>query len=228
MATMKLELIDGIHRLTLTNADHGADNRFNTAVMREYLAALDKVQKYRGNTALLLTCTHEKTFSTGINLDWLTPLGDADRGEFKNAFETLLCRFALLNAPTVVCINGNAYAGGAILASAADFRVMRSDRGRFCFPEVNIKIPFSPVSNDIAQLLPNKHSLKNMMLTGVAYTGRQCADLQIVDAIYPADSLQVEAFELAKTLANKDRSTYTTVRNLMRPKITAHLQMLSE
>lgn len=228
MTTMNLQLTDGVHILTLTNAENGGDNRLTTEVVEEYLAALDIVEQYQGNTALLLTCSHEKTFCTGINLDWLLPLNDADRREFTTAFETLLCRLALLSAPTVACINGNAYAGGAIVASATDFRLMRSDRGRFCYPEVDIKIPFTQVSSDIGQLLPNQQAVKNMMLTGVAYTGLECAELQIVDTIYPQDQLQQEAFSLAKTLASKDRQTYCTNRNLMRPEIVAHANNLTQ
>ncbi|MGB2046163.1 MAG: enoyl-CoA hydratase/isomerase family protein [Porticoccaceae bacterium] len=227
MTTMNLQLVDDIHILTLTNADNGGDNRLTTKVIGEYFAALDIVEKYQGNTALVLTCEHEKTFCTGINLDWLTQQNDAGRQQFFVAFETLLCRLALLNAPTVACINGNAYAGGAILACAADYRLMRSDRGRFCFPEVNIKIPFSPATHDIAQLLPNKQALKDMMLMGTAYTGKQCAELQIVDSIHPASQLQDQAIALATTLATKDRNTFTIIRNLMRPAIQAHLSRLT-
>ena len=225
---MNLQLTDGVHILTLTNAEHGGDNRLTTEVVAEYIAALDTVEQYQGNTALLLTCTHKKTFSTGINLDWLMQLDDAGRREFAIAFETLLCRLALLNAPTVACINGNAYAGGAIIASAADFRLMRSDRGRYCYPEVDIEIPFTQISSDIGQLLPNQQAVKNMMLTGVAYTGLECAELQIVDAIYPQDQLQAEALSLAKTLASKDRDTYCKNRNLMRPEIVAHFKNLTQ
>jgi len=104
---------------------------------------------------------------------------------------------------------------------------MRSDRGRFCFPEVNIKIPFSPATHDIAQLLPNKQALKDMMLMGTAYTGKQCAELQIVDSIHPASQLQDQAIALATTLATKDRNTFTIIRNLMRPAIQAHLSRLT-
>lgn len=226
MTTMTLALNEGVHVLTLTNAE-GGENSFTTDVAQEYLAALDQVEQYSGNTALLITCDHEKTFSTGINLDWMGRQNDAAKAEFSQAFETLLCRVATLNAPTVACINGNAYAGGAILASACDFRVMRSDRGRFCFPEVNIKIPFTQVSNAIVQLLPNKHALKHMLLTGVAYTGQECADLEIVDGIYPTDELQQAALELAATLASKDRSTYSRIRNLMRTDIAALLRAVN-
>jgi len=91
---MNLQLVDDIHILTLTNADNGGDNRLTTKVIDEYFAALDIVEKYQGNTALVLTCEHEKTFCTGINLDWLTQQNDAGRQQFFVAFETLLCRFS--------------------------------------------------------------------------------------------------------------------------------------
>jgi enoyl-CoA hydratase/carnithine racemase len=67
-----------------------------------------------------------------------------------------------------------------------------------------------------------------MMLTGVAHTGQECVDLHIVDAIYPVDSLQTAALDLARTLASKDRRTYTTIRNLMRSDIRSHLNILTQ
>ena len=77
-------------------------------------------------------------------------------------------------------------------------------------------------------MLNIKFNVKNMMLTGVAYTGEQCVELNIVEAIFPAEALQAAAFELAKTLASKDRNTYSTIRNLMRPAISVHLQQLTD
>ena len=45
----------------------------------------------------------------------------------------------------MVCISGdNAYGGGALIASACDFRTMRADRGRICFPEIDLKLGLSP------------------------------------------------------------------------------------
>jgi len=224
MSTMNLTIKDGVHILTLTNAAN--DNTFTTAVMNEYLAAFDTVERYQGNSALVITCEDEKTFSTGINLAWLSEQSAQEQGNFMQAFHRMLCRFALLNIPTIACINGNAYAGGAILAAAADFRLMREDRGRFCFPEVNIPLPFTPVTRSIVSLLPNKQALKNMLLTGIAYTGLEAKALDIVDSIHPADELQISAFKLGKLLATKDRAIYTSIRNDMRPQIQTLLNEL--
>jgi enoyl-CoA hydratase/carnithine racemase len=226
MAAISLEVRDGIHVMTLTNAIN--DNALTTSTMHEYLAAFDQVEHYQGETALMITCEHEKTFCTGINLGWLETQNEQEKQEFLHLFETVLCRLALLNAPTVACINGNAYAGGAIMASATDFRLMRADRGRFCFPEVNIRIPFTTVSNAIAHLLPNKQALRTMMLTGAAYTGTECFDNGIVDGLYDVDLLQTASFEMAQKLALKDRVTYASIRNLMRSDIATHLTHLTQ
>lgn len=224
MSTMNLELKDNVHVLTLSNAEN--DNSLTSAVMQEYLAAFDTVEAYQGNTSLLITCEHEKTFSTGINLAWLMEQSQEDAAQFIKFLETAMYRLAMLSAPTIMCLNGNTYAGGAILSSAADFRVMRADRGRFCFPEVDIKIPFTPFMVDIVNLLPNKHALKHLMLTGKAFTGQECAALDIVDSVHPLEELQSEAFALATTLAAKDRATYTTIRNSTRSDIARHKESL--
>ena len=227
MSTMNLSLEDGIHILTLNNAANGNDNTFTTEVMNEYIAAFDSVESYKGNSALIITCEDEKTFSTGINLAWLGQQSAQGQAEFMQAFHIMLCRFALISIPTIVAINGNAYAGGAILAAGADFRLMREDRGRFCFPEVNIPLPFTPVTRSLVSLLPNKQSLKNMLLTGIAYTGLEAKALDIVDSIHPADKLQISALKLAGVLATKDRTIYASIRNDMRPEIQILLDELT-
>ncbi|MCG2942458.1 enoyl-CoA hydratase/isomerase family protein, partial [Escherichia coli] len=56
----------------------------------------------------------------------------------------LFSRVLTFSLPTAAAVNGHAFGGGAMLAMAHDYRVMRDDRGYFCFPEVDINIPFTP------------------------------------------------------------------------------------
>lgn len=211
MATMDLELKQRVHVLTLTNGDN--DNKFTLDVIKEYLAAIEEVEKHKGNTSLMITCEHAKTWTTGIDLNWMLAQGPAGIEEFKITLETMLYKLAMLNAPTLACINGNAYAGGALLFAAADFRHMRQDRGRLCYPEIDIKIPFTDSMHDLIDNVPNAQMLKRMALLGEAVTGQQAFDGGILDAIYPMNELQDASFEFAKTLATKDRKTYTTIKH---------------
>jgi enoyl-CoA hydratase/carnithine racemase len=220
MSAMNLELIENVHVLSLTNHDH--ENKFNQVVMEEYLDAFDTVGAYAGNTSLLIRCEHPKTFSTGIDLQWMMALTTEARTLFIKTLETVVYRLAMFGAPTIVALNGNTYAGAAILMSGADFRLMRADRGRFCYPEVDIKIPFTPLMNDVCELLPNKHALKHMMLTGRPCTGIEAEQWNVVDSIHSEDALQLKALEMAQALAQKDRATYVTIRNQTRSKIARH------
>ena len=53
-------------------------------------------------------------------------------------------RSELLYTHLFSCIvTGHCYAGGAIRALAHDYRVMRTKRGWFCLPEVNLGLQFS-------------------------------------------------------------------------------------
>ena len=217
MATMELTLKDGVHVLELTNNE--GENKFNTSVLNEYLDAFDQVEAYEGDTALLLTCKDEKTFSTGIDLEWLLSQSKAVYADYIVRMEAVFYRMAVLNAPTVACINGNAYGAGSVLATGADFRVMREDRGRFCYPEVNIKAPFSPAMIDIINLIPNKHALMHLALQGTAFGGPECLERQVVDAVYPKASLQEEAFAYAAQLAKKDRATYGTIKSMLKAQL---------
>jgi len=217
---MTLELKDNVHVLTLTNTEQ--ENMFTQDVLNEYLTAFDEVESYQGNTALMITCEHEKTFCNGINLQWGLSQSEAIAKTFIKTLETVLYRLAMLNAPSVCCINGNAYAGGAILAAAADYRIMREDKGRFCFPEINLKIPFTPMMYDIINLLPNKHILQDMALRGKALTGVECKAADVVHELLPQHELQNKTLSYTKELAELDRVTYTTIKHGLRADVAKH------
>ena len=72
----------------------------------------------------------------------------------------------MLALPTIACITGHCIAGGAFLASVMDFRLMRADKGWFAFTEIDVKIPPSPKLYLMADLLPNKKAVRELLLTG--------------------------------------------------------------
>lgn len=219
MSTMDLRFEDGIHQLTLTNGDAG--NALTTPVFEEYIAAFEEVKSFKGNTALLVTSDHEKTFSTGIDLQWLMQQDADGMNKFSAAVSRSLLELATLDVPTVCAINGNAYAAGAIIPCAFDFRLMREDRGRFCFPEVNINVPFEEVTMACARLIPAPQAIEEMLYTGVAFTGAECLEKGLVSSIHSLETLGESAKLLAMEMAKKDRSTFGLIKKAYRKDIYA-------
>lgn len=217
MAKLKLEKNDSVWVLSLT--DLKSDNTYTSDVLNEYSACLDEIESSIENASLIVTSEHPKTWCNGINLKWFMAQAPTEQQKLVSDMERLYLRLATLNLPTIACITGNVYAGGAIMACAFDFRFMRTDRGRFCFSEVDVKLPFTPVMIEIIKLLPNRHALNEMALTGVRWGGEECLTKDVVDGVFSEEMLFNICMEKAAFLATKDRSTYTTIKHRLRQNI---------
>ena len=219
MSHLTLDKSDQVYTLRLN--DLATDNTYTNDVLEEYFSYLDEIEASLGNASLVITSSHPKTWCNGINLGWfMSRVPDEQLKLIKN-MERLYLRLATLNLPTIACITGNVYAGGAIMACTADFRYMRSDRGRFCFSEVDVKLPFSPIMIEIIKLLPNNQALNELALTGVRWGGEECLPKQVVDGVFPENELFEQCMEKARFLATKDRGTYTTIKHSLRKEVVA-------
>lgn len=198
---------------------HG-DNRFNDTSLDAWDAALDEIEATPGNTALVITGGDPKFFSNGIDLDHFLGEGGPGMGYLMKTFvprlDAFLLRMARLPLPVVIAINGHCYAGGALLASTGDILLMRADRGRFCFPEVDIKMPFTENMTEIVKLRPNAASAWRMASTGVAWGGEEALAAGVIDQALPAEQLLPTAMAIAAELAKKDRATYGLIKRRWR------------
>ncbi len=215
MSALHLEHRNDVYIL---HFDHGArNNTLDDAVVDEFNAALDQIEGTTGNAALLITSDDAKFWCNGIDLDYIKTRGMSYLvTHFVHRLDQLLLRLALLDLPTVASIGGHAYGGGALLASACDFRTMRSDRGYFCFPEVDIRLPFTDIMTRIVELLPDERARRELALTGRPMGGAEAAARGVVDAAFGAEDLFEHAFAMAATLAGKDRATYAAIKHALR------------
>ena len=165
----------------------------------------------------MITSEDPKFFSNGIDLEYIKSKGmEYLFSHFGARLDQLLMRVALINFPTIACVTGHAYGGGALLASACDFRTMRADRGFFCFPEVDIKLAFTPAMLASVNLLRNEQLRFEMALTGRPVGGEEAAKRGIVDAAFSAEDLLPKTMAMAAQLATKDRRTYAQIKRDMR------------
>ncbi|MFC7502666.1 enoyl-CoA hydratase-related protein [Nocardioides sp. CPCC 206347] len=191
--------------------DLGADeNRFTPEWLDEVNAALDKVETAEG-PAVLVTSGHGKFYSNGLDLDWLGQNFD-QYAAYVERVQTLLARLLTFPVPTVAALNGHAFGAGAMLAIAHDYRVMREDRGYFCFPEIDIQIPFTPGMNALITSKLTPRSAFNAMATGRRYSGPDALAEGLVDATAGLDQLTRTASDQVIELATKDRATLGTIK----------------
>ncbi|MCP5464388.1 MAG: enoyl-CoA hydratase/isomerase family protein [Deltaproteobacteria bacterium] len=208
MKFLDCEKQDGIYIVTMKDGQ----NRIRSEVMAEHHQIMDQIAKDRDNTAVILTSSDEKFWCNGIDVDWLMQQPSEYFPEFTNLCDELILRWSLFDAPTIACITGHCYGGGAVVAACMDFRIMREDRGFYCFPEVDVHIPFTEVMHDVIELLPNKAIVHEMILTGRRVGGQEASSKDLVHACYNQEELFSKAMELATHLKSKDRATYSKIK----------------
>lgn len=211
MALVDLKREGAVFILTM----QGGENRFNRSFIEAMNQALDTVEQSSGPTALVTVGGEEKFYSNGLDLAWLMGDGQNERQEFIGAVLKFLGRVMGFPVPTVAAINGHAFAAGAMLALAHDFRVMRVDRGFFCLPEVDINIPLAPGMTALIKSRFSPVVFRDLILTGVRVGGEESKARGIVDEALPDDEVLSWAIARAAALANKDRPIYRTLKRGM-------------
>ncbi len=202
---LTLERRDEVALITLT----AGDNRFNPTSITAWNAALDEVEADDTVAALVTTGT-DKFYSNGLDLDWMGSLPDDERAQSGQMItDTIRLLGRLLSFPmyTVAAINGHAFAGGAMLTLAHDARVMRTDRGFWCLPEVDLNMPLAPGMAAIIQARLDHQVAHEAVLTGRRYAADEALVKGIVDAVAPETEVLRDALALAVTQAARGRSS---------------------
>ena len=98
---------------------------------------------------------------------------------------------------------------------AHDFRVMRADRGYFCFPEADINIPFTPGMAAMIQAKLTPHAAVASMTTGRRFGGADAAGIGIVDATAGDGAVTAAAVEMLRPLGGKNPGTLGAIKQTM-------------
>lgn len=215
MALMEWEKAGNTALVRMTNHQNKMDLNFSGEMLRIF----DEILADESLKSMVLTSSDEKFFSMGVHVDWLTErLRENDTASVKKFLfdmQEVFKKILLMPVPVIAAINGHAFGNGSIICCACDFRFMRSDRGYFGFPEVDINIPFLP-----SMLLWLPRAIPHALFNNMALTGRQvtASELErhgvIEKACKDSNELMEEALRFAGTF-NKGRKIFGEMKRRM-------------
>lgn len=189
------------------------ENRFTPGWIAELRGLLDTVAAAPAPRALVTTATG-KFWSNGLDLDWVGEHPEEVDGYVADV-QALFATMLTLPVPTVAAVQGHAFAAGAMLALAHDWRVMRADRGFFCLPEVDILIPFTPGMDALIRSKLSPAAAVDAMTTGRRYGGVDALAAGLVTAIAGETDVVPSAMDLVQPLVGKDPKTLGTIKARM-------------
>jgi enoyl-CoA hydratase/carnithine racemase len=188
------------------------ENRFSLEFLDAINGHLDDIETAEAQG--LVTTGGNKFYTNGLDLDWLMAHGDQAQF-YVGRVQAMFARVLTLPMPTAAAITGHAFGAGAMLAMAHDVRVMRADRGYFCFPEVDIRIPFSDGMAALIQAKLTPRAAMASMTTGRRFGGLEAAELGIVDATAGEGAVIGAATDLLRPVGGKDPGTLGAIKQTM-------------
>src|SRR5271165_4324106 len=203
--TVRVEIEEGIGWVTFNRPEkRNAMSPTLNLEMRQVLEALEL-----DAAARVLVLTGEGTaFSAGMDLKEYFREVDSKPEAFqekirRDASEWQWKLLRMYAKPTIAMVNGWCF-GGAFTPLVACDLAIASETAVFGLSEINWGIPpGNLVSKALADTVGQRKALEYIM-TGETFTGRQAAEMGLVNRAVPLEKLRDETLALARKLAEKN------------------------
>ncbi len=186
-------------QVTVVRMDHGKANALDTTLCRDLAARFGELER-DGHGAAVLT-GQGPIFSAGVDLLALRDGGPGYLEEFMPALSEAFLAVFNCSVPVVAAVNGHAIAGGCILTSACDHRVMNDGHGRIGVTELLVGVPFPITALEILRFAVGTPRLKELTYTGRTYTAAEAVRLGLIDEAVEEGSVLERAVAVAGDLA---------------------------
>ncbi|VEU37378.1 unnamed protein product [Pseudo-nitzschia multistriata] len=166
----------GVYTLRMDRGPNVVNPRFVDLLGK----AIGKIEKAPHPKALVVTGTG-KFFSNGLDLEYLQRSSESQKGALITSFWELLARLMVADCRTVASINGHGFGAGLFLALACDYRVMRTDRGYLCWPEVNLGMRLAKGFSELSKAKIGPRVLRDGVLTAKRYGSKEALASGLID-----------------------------------------------
>ena len=161
----------------------------------------------------IITGAGEKFFCPGWDLKAAAD-GDAVDGDYGVGGFGGLQELRGLNKPVIAAVNGICCGGGLEWALSADL-ILAADHATFALPEIRSGTVADAASIKLPKRIPY-HIAMDMLFTGRWLSAEEAARWGLINHIYPAQDLMVEAHKLAELLASGPPLVYAAIKEVVR------------
>lgn len=165
-----------------------------------------------------------RSFSAGVDLWRIIDGGPDYVSEYLPALVAAFQAVFTCDKPLVTAVNGHAIAGGCVLASSGDHRIMSTGIGSIGIPEVLVGVPFPAVALELMSFAVGAPRARAAVFSGQLYRPQEALDLGFVDELSDPDTLLNYAVSHAARLATTiPPDTFRATKNQMRQGVIGQL-----
>ncbi|HZJ54985.1 MAG TPA: enoyl-CoA hydratase/isomerase family protein [Myxococcaceae bacterium] len=212
MTFVNLEVREGIATVRI---ERGKVNALNEPLVDELSRCLRELEDDPAVRGVLLTGTG-KFFSFGFDIPEFLGAPKEDFARYLRKFATLYRELFAHRRPVVAALNGHAVAGGCMIATACDVRVMVKENAKIGLNEIGFGSSLFAGSLELLRFWVGDRRAQQVAYGGALYTAEQALALGLVDAIADGPALLDEARSRVAELAGRFPRAFARIKRQLR------------
>ncbi len=186
-------------------------NAFNNDIFTGLQRAAETIKRSPHVRVVIVTGAGSRAFSAGIDLKMVAS-GSAPMDIFDGlrqgydslySLKTIFTMYEDLAVPVIAAVNGHCLGAALEFALCCDMR-LASSTAVFGLPEIQLGVIPDLGSTQRLPRIVGLSLAKELILTGRRIDAAEALRIRLVDHVYPADTLMLEARRLADELASHD------------------------
>jgi enoyl-CoA hydratase/carnithine racemase len=203
--------------------NRGKVHAINDQVVDELRDAFKNLENDSSVRAIILTGT-DKFFSFGFDIPGFMDFSPEAFTRFVTNFTSLCTYLFLYPKPIVAAINGHAIAGGCILATTADYRIMVTGKARISLNEVTFGSSIFAGSVEMLRFSVGQRNAEVMLTTGAMYSAEEAHQMGLIDRVTDGENLMNETERIALEYAAKENPAFVSLKNLLRKPVVEEIK----
>jgi enoyl-CoA hydratase/carnithine racemase len=219
---MEFISLDQDREIAVIMLSRGKVNALNETLVEELHSCLKNVEKDDSIRAVILT-GRGKFFSFGFDIPEFLGYSRESFTGYIEKFTALYTYLFQFPKPVVAAINGHAIAGGCMLATACDYRIMVSEKARISLNEIAFGSTVFAGSVEMLKHCVGARNAEHIFFSGAMYSAGKALELGLIDRITPFEKLMDEAKHIAAEYAGKSAQTFKSAKGLCRKPIVEEM-----
>jgi methylglutaconyl-CoA hydratase len=199
MSDLLTQIEGGILTLTLNRPEK--HNAFDDKLIADLTRQIDHANTDQSIRVIVL-CANGTSFSAGADLTWMQSMIDYSEEQNLNdslALAKLMQGLHKSKKPTIACVQGAAFGGGAGLVAACDIAI-GCNEARFCFSEVKLGLIPAVISPYVIKAIGARFA-RRYFLTAEIIDAQKAKDLGLVHQLVEKNVLMKTCRMLAQKIA---------------------------
>lgn len=212
MSFVQVSTDDGIATITLSR---GKVNALNEPMIEDINNHFKEFENNKAVNAIVLT-GQGKFFSFGFDIPEFLSYSKDSFIQYLTKFTNLYTYLFLFPKPIIAALNGHTIAGGCMLATACDYRIMVSGKAKTSLNEISFGSSVLAGSVEMLKFCVGQKNAEIILYSGSMYSAEEAIELGLIHQISSEESLTEEAIKVAQDFAKKDSAAFRSIKNLLR------------